>query len=67
MSDIAHSLILACTFLGTFALITFGVTSCEERGARLRSECISAGGSVIPNGSNFACVRAASVTPLNKD
>ena len=67
MNDIAHSLIVATSFLGIVALITFSITSCGEQDARLRSECIRSGGSVIPAGANFSCVRGANVTPLDKD
>ena len=53
---VAHSLIWAITVLGIFTMIAFGVSSCSEGEMRLRSDCIKAGGTVVPTGEKSACI-----------
>lgn len=59
MTDIFRTLIAGVSTVAIFAIIVFGIVSCSQTDAKLRAECISAGGSII-NGSNgsFHCISA---------
>ena len=53
---VKETLITAVSIVAVFGMIIFGVSSCNEGEQRLRSECIKAGGAVIPMGDKSACI-----------
>lgn len=52
-------LISAAFGVSVVGILVFGAVSCSERDAELRRECVQSGGSVIPSGPQFACVRGS--------
>lgn len=55
-----QTFISAAACVAIVAIIVFGISSCQDRDASLRQNCIKSGGSVIPAaGGSFACVRGS--------
>lgn len=56
-TNLGYAFITGLTSVGIIWAIAFGVVSCSEINARIKSDCIAKGGSTLQIGSNVQCIR----------
>lgn len=56
-TNLGYAFITGLTSVGIIWAIAFGVVSCSEIDARIKSDCIAKGGSALQSGQNLQCIR----------